>query len=77
MPTNAIAKQMRRTRLDRKITQAQLAEMLGVSQEMISMVESGAKDMPSDLASIVQRWMATGRVPSKLELGARYRNPGK
>lgn len=77
MPTNSIAKQMRRTRLDRKLTQAQLADVLGVSQEMVSMIESGTKPMPSELAPIVQRWMATGKVPTKLELGARYRNPGK
>lgn len=77
MPTDTIARQMRRTRLDRKLTQAQLADMLGVSQEMVSQIESGTKDVPDELRPIVQRWVATGKTPSRLELGARYRNPGK
>jgi DNA-binding XRE family transcriptional regulator len=77
MPTHSLAKQMRRTRLDRKLTQSELASLLGISQEMVSMVESGTKDMPDDWVSIVRRWIATGKTPSRLELGARYRNPGK
>jgi DNA-binding transcriptional regulator YiaG len=77
MPTDSIAKQMRRTRLDRKMTQAELADVLGVSQEMVSMIEASTKPVPRELVSIIQRWMATGKTPSKLELGARYRNPGK
>jgi predicted transcriptional regulator len=73
----SMIKEMRKTRIDRRLSQGELGELLGVSQEMISMMESGAKDMPSELAPFVRRWITTGKAPSKLELGARYRNPGK
>lgn len=73
MATEDLVKQMRSKRLERHVSQGELGTMLNVSQEMISMMESGTKSVPDELAPIIRRWIATGSKPGKLALAARRR----
>lgn len=69
MKLSSLAKQLRETRRERGQTQAELAEMLGVSQEMISQAETGAKPIPSTLEGAIRRYILSGRA-SRGVLGA-------
>lgn len=70
---STIAKQMRSKRLERRVSQGDMGRMLNVSQEMISMMESGTKPVPDELVPIIKRWISTGSRPGKLALAARKR----
>ena len=54
-----------RARLDRKMTQAQLADVLGVKQAMVSMFESGDERgrYGDDLVKRIEAWIRSGRGP--------------
>ena len=43
--------ELKRHRERLKMTQAQFAAHLGVSQEMVSMMETGAKSVPNEIAT--------------------------
>ena len=51
---------MAQVRMDRKMTQAQLAERLGVKQAMVSMMEEGSEDPGPDLAARIKAWIDSG-----------------
>lgn len=60
---NNLPDRMVRARLDRKMTQAQLADVLGVRQSMVAMFEGNADAArPSDdFIKRVEAWIASGR----------------
>jgi transcriptional regulator with XRE-family HTH domain len=62
---------MRKARIKAKLTEPELGDALGVSGPMISMIEDGRKALPEELVPLVRRWLATGKLPSGLELSAR------
>jgi hypothetical protein len=51
---------MTKARLDRDVTQAQLAERLGVRQSVVSMLESGEMSLPGDLGDRIKAWIDSG-----------------
>lgn len=66
---NTIGSRIRRVRKEKKLTQAQLASMVGISQSTLAELESGESKMPSSetlmgLAKqlgISQAWIMTGK----------------
>lgn len=61
MPVDSLASQLRKARLERNVTQPQLAAMLGCSHEMISRIESGERDPGLGLLPKIQKWIASGK----------------
>ena len=47
-------------RLARNLTQAQVAGALGISQEMLAMIESGKEEPGGPLAERIRRWLRSG-----------------
>lgn len=43
------------------MTQAQLADVLGVKQAMVSMIEKGEEDPSDDLLKRIRSWIDSGR----------------
>ncbi len=58
-----LPKRMKRARLDREMTQPQLAEVLGVGQPMVAMIEKGEEEPGGKLAERINAWLASGRGP--------------
>lgn len=56
-----LPKRMRRARLDRNMTQPQLAEVLGIGQPMVAMIEKGEEEPGGKLAERIGAWLASGR----------------
>lgn len=63
-----IAERIKKTRIDRGMTQGQLADAVGISQSSIGNIESGVRKRPRELLSIAQ---ALGVAPEWLETGKR------
>lgn len=69
---STIAERIKSARKQRKLTQAQLAKALGVSQGTIGNLESGIREMPCDLLSLAlalgvhASWLASGKGPMLL-----------
>lgn len=78
MSDDTLPAQLREARKRRKLSQQQLASKLGISQEMLSMVEDGVKAIPSELVPMVRRFVDSGRTPTTDELHARKNTrPGR
>ena len=58
-----LIERMTKTRIDRKMTQLQLADRLGVKQAMVSMLESGEEPLSDGLASRIKGWIDSGAGP--------------
>ena len=62
-----IAERIKKTRIDRGMTQGQLADAVGVSQSTIGNIESGVRKRPRELLSIAKaldvapEWLETGK----------------
>ncbi len=61
---------MKQARIDRGMTQPQLAEVLHVRQSMVSMIESGEEvddgvAYSDELAKAIKAWIASGAGPKK------------
>jgi transcriptional regulator with XRE-family HTH domain len=70
MPIDNLARRLRKARLDRNITQPQLAAMLGCSQEMLSRIEAGDREPGLGLLPKIQKWLASGKgAPTKAPKG--------
>lgn len=52
---------MAKARVDRKMTQAQLADRLGVKQAMVSMMEKGEEVPGGDLVKRIKAWLDSGQ----------------
>lgn len=65
-----IGKTLKRTRVERKATQQQVADVLGVSQEVLSMIEDGRRAPGDDLLGKINDWIAKGGVKGKAKRGA-------
>lgn len=63
-------KEIRQWRLGERLTQAEAAQRLGVSQEFLSMVEDGRKAVPAS-------WTKAIRTPLALARGSARRGPYK
>jgi len=55
-----LRQRMAKARLERGVTQAQLAERLHVKQAMISMIEAGEADYSQELAGRIRGWIDSG-----------------
>ena len=53
--------ELKASRIRMKMTQAQFADHLGVSQEMVSMMETGTKQVPRDVAQRLSRSSSLSR----------------
>jgi transcriptional regulator with XRE-family HTH domain len=58
-----LPKRMKRARLDREMTQPQLADVLGIGQPMVAMIEDGTEHPSSKLEERISAWIASGRGP--------------
>lgn len=58
-------------RIRHEATQAQVADSLGISQEMIAMVERGTKDPSPSLAKRIQAWISHGHADGAAPRGPR------
>lgn len=58
-----LGERVTRARLERGMTQGQLAERLHVKQASISMLESGELEPTEGLASQLKAWLASGAGP--------------
>lgn len=67
----SLAQTVRKVRMERGMTQPQLAELLHVTQATISMFESGELDaITDDLKKRIQAWIDSGRgAPQKSKRG--------
>jgi transcriptional regulator with XRE-family HTH domain len=66
----SIGRRLRQKRLERNVTQAQVADALGVSQAMLSQLEAGKLPPGDELDGKIRRWLASGGVPGKAKRGA-------
>lgn len=55
-----LGERLRRARLERDVTEAQLAARLGIRQSALSMLESGEMEPGDDLASRAKAWISSG-----------------
>ena len=55
-----IGRRLRKARLERNITQTQLASVLGCSQEMIVFIENGQKEPGMVLLPKINKWISSG-----------------
>ena len=64
-PTTAdpLGARMEKARTERNMTQAQLAERLGVRQAMVSMIEAGEAEYSDDTAKRIKSWIDSGQGP--------------
>ncbi len=71
MPKNAMAapsdlgNRMAKARVDRGVTQGDLAKRLGVRQAMVSMIESGEAEYSEDLAGRIKTFINSGAGPTQ------------
>ena len=65
-----LGRALRTKRLERDVTQAQVAKALQTQQSMIAMVEEGSADPGDELTSRIKRWISSGTVPGKAKRGA-------
>ncbi|NPV49508.1 MAG: helix-turn-helix transcriptional regulator, partial [Armatimonadetes bacterium] len=49
---------LRLARRQRRLTQTEMARLLGVSQSMVSQIETGQRPIPDDLRQIIADWLA-------------------
>lgn len=68
MPTpktepEGLASRMNKTRVERKMTQQQLADRLHVKQAMVSMIEAGESVPGDELSTRIKAWIASGAGP--------------
>lgn len=68
-----LSKRMKRARVERDMTQPQLAEVLGIGQPMLSMIEDGDKVPSSELEKRISAWLASGRGPRVKSARGPYR----
>lgn len=59
----SLARRMVSARIERKMTQPQLAEVLGIGQPMLSMIEDEVKPIGGELEKRINAWLASGRGP--------------
>jgi len=69
-PRDGLAARMQKARIDRNMTQGQLAERLRVRQSMVSMIENGEEvedgvKYSDELASRIKSWIDSGAGPAK------------
>lgn len=55
-----IGRKMRRTRIERDVTQAQLGSILGCGQSMVEQTESGVREPGDELRRAILKWIASG-----------------
>lgn len=51
---------LRRARIERGVTEAELATRLGIRQSAVSMLEAGEMEPSDDLVTRVKAWLASG-----------------
>lgn len=82
MSSDPRAQRMKTARLERNMTQIQLADRLGVRQSMVSMIESGevtedARDATDQyggaLAKRIDAWIESGSGPTKKTVRGPYK----
>jgi len=71
MSKRQIGAQLVAARIKRDVTQAQLSKELGVSQEMIAMIERGTKNPGKSLATRIESWISGGSHSEDAPRGAR------
>lgn len=64
-----LGRSLRTKRLERDVTQAQVAKALGTQQSMIAMVEDGSVEPADELLGKIRRWIASGHTPGKAKRG--------
>lgn len=65
----SLVERMKRARLERDMTEAQLAQALRVRQSAVSMVESGELEVSQELAKNIEAWIASGKGAPKTKRG--------
>ena len=66
----SIGRKLRTKRLERDVTQAQLAKTLSTQQSMIAMVEEGTAEPGDELLGKMSRWLASGGTVGRSKRGA-------
>jgi len=61
--TETLPNRLTSARKERKLTQAQVGVLFGVSQSMVAKWEKKAKEIPARLVPTVRGWVETGRPP--------------
>ena len=69
MSTRRIGKLLESTRKRRGATQEQVAEALGVSQAVLSMIEEGKRVPGESLLGKIADWLQGGATPGKAKRG--------
>jgi transcriptional regulator with XRE-family HTH domain len=64
-----IGRKLRTKRLERDVTQAQLAKALDTEQSMVAMVEAGTAEPGDDLLGRMNRWISSGTTSTKAKRG--------
>ncbi len=62
---------LRQKRIERKLSQADVAVLFGVTRQALSTWESEKKPIPAELEGLVLRWVETGQAPTAEELASR------
>lgn len=65
-----IGRALKRKRIARKATQAQVAAALGTSQEFLSMIEEGKRDPSNAMIEKINDWISSGGVAGRAKRGA-------
>lgn len=55
-----IGEELAKVRVQRNVTQKQIADHFRVSHSMISMVETGELECPEGLATLIRNWIKSG-----------------
>jgi DNA-binding transcriptional regulator YiaG len=63
LATEPLHLRMASTRKERKLTQAQVAEVFNVSRPLVAQWEKGSKEIPERLAAAILAWVETGDTP--------------
>ncbi len=62
-PASGLPERMRKARIDRGMTQRELADYLHVKQAAVSMIESGEDHPDEGLSSRISSWIGSGGAP--------------
>jgi hypothetical protein len=65
-----LAARVRKKRLAREMTQAEVADFFGLRQATLALIESGRRPVPRRLRALVERWVRDASVPTNEELPA-------
>lgn len=60
---SGLGPKMEKARLERGMTQGQLASKLGVRQAMVSMIEAGEAEYSDELGGRIKTWVESGGGP--------------